>query len=267
MPRAQPHAQSLFLFPIVFGINLIQFSMTRRTVASFVCFSILNSAKKGCVHFSSILSFSAFIQWQMEEKGKERTFISSSAWKPIQVTDFGGTFDHRFLWNFYAVFTTVSSLPFFIYCNRRNFRTPFNFVLFLLSAESTKFCNVRKPCTQNSVSDTALAARKFIAYESSRTLEYEIFTHMILSAITVPWCKKVIIKKCLQRQTKGEVLVPSTFDFFEVFQTFVCVFHTSFRLFTVGGSLKQLGKFSSAQYFSSKLHNKIIIFDLVGFYS
>ena len=23
--RAQPHAQSLFLFPIVFGINLIQF--------------------------------------------------------------------------------------------------------------------------------------------------------------------------------------------------------------------------------------------------
>ena len=32
IPRAQPHAQSLFLFPIVFGINLIHFSMRRRTV-------------------------------------------------------------------------------------------------------------------------------------------------------------------------------------------------------------------------------------------
>ena len=31
-PRAQPHAQSLFLFPIVFGINLIHFSMRKRTV-------------------------------------------------------------------------------------------------------------------------------------------------------------------------------------------------------------------------------------------
>ena len=29
--RAQPHAQSLFLFPIVFGINLIHFSMGRTT--------------------------------------------------------------------------------------------------------------------------------------------------------------------------------------------------------------------------------------------
>ena len=32
IPRAQPYAQSLFLFPIVFGINLIHFSMRRRTV-------------------------------------------------------------------------------------------------------------------------------------------------------------------------------------------------------------------------------------------
>ena len=32
IPRAQPRAQSLFLFPIVFGINLIHFSMRRRTV-------------------------------------------------------------------------------------------------------------------------------------------------------------------------------------------------------------------------------------------
>ena len=32
IPRAQPHVRSLFLSPIVFGINLIHFSMRRRTV-------------------------------------------------------------------------------------------------------------------------------------------------------------------------------------------------------------------------------------------
>ena len=32
IPRAQPHAQSPFLFPISFGINLIHFFMRRRTV-------------------------------------------------------------------------------------------------------------------------------------------------------------------------------------------------------------------------------------------
>ena len=37
----------------------------------------------------------------------------------------------------------------------------------------------------NSVCDTVLAVRKFIAYESSRMLEYEIFTHTKISAITV----------------------------------------------------------------------------------
>ena len=69
------------------------------------------------------------------------------------------------------------------YCNRRNFRTRFNFVL---SAESTKFSSsIRKPCTYNSVCNTVLAVRKFIAYKSSKTLEYEIFTHMKISAITV----------------------------------------------------------------------------------
>ena len=36
IPRAQPHAQSLFLFPIVFGINLIHFFDEKRTVQSFV---------------------------------------------------------------------------------------------------------------------------------------------------------------------------------------------------------------------------------------
>ena len=60
----------------------------------------------------------------------------------------------------------------------------FNFVLFVLSAESTKFSSIRKPCTYNSVCDTVLA-QKFIVYKSSRTLEYEIFTRTKISAIAV----------------------------------------------------------------------------------
>ena len=51
-------------------------------------------------------------------------------------------------------------------------------------AESTKFSSIRKPCTYNSVCDTVLAVQKFIAYESSRTLEYEIFIRTEISAIT-----------------------------------------------------------------------------------
>ena len=41
IPRAQPHAQSLFLFPIVFGINLIHFFDEKKDGAagnSIVCF-------------------------------------------------------------------------------------------------------------------------------------------------------------------------------------------------------------------------------------
>ena len=71
------------------------------------------------------------------------------------------------------------------YCNRRNFRTRFNFVYFVLLAESTKFSSILKQRTHTSVCDTALAVRKLIAYESSRTLEYEIFTRTKISAITV----------------------------------------------------------------------------------
>ena len=37
IPRAQPHAQSLFLFPIVFGINLIHFFDEKKD-GSIVCF-------------------------------------------------------------------------------------------------------------------------------------------------------------------------------------------------------------------------------------
>ena len=73
----------------------------------------------------------------------------------------------------------------FNYCNRRNFRMRFNFVYFVLLAESTKFSSIRKPCPYTNVCDTAVAVRKLIAYESSRTLEYEIFTRTKISAITV----------------------------------------------------------------------------------
>ena len=73
----------------------------------------------------------------------------------------------------------------FAYCDRRNFRTQFNFVLFVCLAESTKFSGIRKPCTYNSVCDTVLAVQKFVAYESSRTREYEIFIPTKISAITI----------------------------------------------------------------------------------
>ena len=71
------------------------------------------------------------------------------------------------------------------YCNRTNFRTRFNFVYFVLLAESTKFSSIRKPYTYTSVSDTTVAVRKFLAYESWQTLEYEIFSRTKISAITV----------------------------------------------------------------------------------
>ena len=72
-----------------------------------------------------------------------------------------------------------------VYCNRTNFRTRFNFVYFVLFAESTKFSSIRKPYTYACVSDTTVAVRKFLAYESWQTLEYEIFTRTKISAITV----------------------------------------------------------------------------------
>ena len=51
IPQAQPHAQSLFLFPIVFGINLIHFFdiSTRKNGAagnSIVCFAASKKTKE-----------------------------------------------------------------------------------------------------------------------------------------------------------------------------------------------------------------------------
>ena len=81
----------------------------------------------------------------------------------------------------------VPSVTPVVYCNRTNFRTRFIFVYFVLLVESTKFSSTRKPYTYTSVSDTTVAVRKFLAYESRQTLEYEIFTCMKISAITVCW--------------------------------------------------------------------------------
>ena len=46
------------------------------------------------------------------------------------------------------------------------------------------FSSIRKPCTCTSISDTALAGRKFIADESSRTPECKTFTLTKISAFT-----------------------------------------------------------------------------------
>ena len=56
---------------------------------------------------------------------------------------------------------------------------------FVLLAESTKFSSIRKPYTYTSVSDTTVIVRKFLAYESWQTLEYEIFSRPKISAMTV----------------------------------------------------------------------------------
>ena len=68
-------------------------------------------------------------------------------------------------------------------CDHRDFHTRFNFVFFVLLAESMKFCGIRKPCTYTRVCDNGFVVQNFIAYESP--LEYEIFTRTKISAITV----------------------------------------------------------------------------------
>ena len=64
-------------------------------------------------------------------------------------------------------------------------KASFNFVYFVLLAESTEFSSIRKPYTYTSVSNTTVAVRKFLAYENQQTLEYKIFTRTKISAITV----------------------------------------------------------------------------------
>ena len=50
--------------------------------------------------------------------------------------------------------------------------------------------------TYTIVSDTTVAVRKFIAYESRQTLEYEIFTRTKISAITVLWPFHLTPSRC-----------------------------------------------------------------------
>ena len=69
--------------------------------------------------------------------------------------------------------------------NRRNLCTRFNFVIFVLLAESTTFCSLRKPYTYTSVCNTAGVVRKLKAYEGPRMLEYKVFTCTKMFSITV----------------------------------------------------------------------------------
>ena len=71
------------------------------------------------------------------------------------------------------------------HCNRRNFCTRFFFIYFVLLAEHTKSNSIRKLSTYASVSDTVLALLKLKAYEDSRILECDTFTHTKTSAILV----------------------------------------------------------------------------------
>ena len=84
-------------------------------------------------------------------------------------------------------------------CNRRKFYTRFNFVFFGILAKSTKFSSIRKLCTCTSVSDTALTARKLLAYEHLRTQEFEISTRtkifFLKSPNNCPKIRKVSVSR------------------------------------------------------------------------
>ena len=75
--------------------------------------------------------------------------------------------------------------PEITYCNSTNFRTPFSLVYFVLLAESTKFSSIRKPYTYTSASDTIVAVRKFLAYESRQNARVGNFSRTKISAIAV----------------------------------------------------------------------------------
>ena len=47
------------------------------------------------------------------------------------------------------------------YFTRRNFRTRFNFVYFVLFAERTKFSGIPKPCKRTSLCETTLVVLNF----------------------------------------------------------------------------------------------------------
>ena len=79
IPRAQPHAQSLFLFPIVFGINLIHFFNEKKNVAagnSIACFatSIPSHATWQCEFYEECELSQWFSVAPFAHKGRWRNF-------------------------------------------------------------------------------------------------------------------------------------------------------------------------------------------------
>ena len=82
-PATQPHAQSLFLFPIVFGIYFSSFSMGRRRrcspVHSIICFgfsiTFLYLFKAGPPWFEFMVIFDFFAPWH--RKSREASFCEN----------------------------------------------------------------------------------------------------------------------------------------------------------------------------------------------
>ena len=84
------------------------------------------------------------------------------------------------------------SLFFFFSCLFLN-----RFPIYFPIVKKKKFEAQKKKYTYTSVSVTTVAARKFLAYESWQTLEYEIFTRTKISAITVCDCRAFsTMKRC-----------------------------------------------------------------------
>ena len=108
IPQAQPHAQSLFLFPIVFGVNWLLIAMSLDLV--FLCFSssahgfyekMKNKQKNDriavrveatSVHLSDSASFPIFAhanhtrEHKHDELGRRRQNVLQSAWKLAQIS-------------------------------------------------------------------------------------------------------------------------------------------------------------------------------------
>ena len=81
IPQAQPHAQSLFLFPIVFGINLIHFSTIKKNGAagnSIVCFAALIACQSRHV-VVQVMWHVAVRRMRMRTVSKSATFLATES--------------------------------------------------------------------------------------------------------------------------------------------------------------------------------------------
>ena len=125
IPRAQPHAQSLFLFPIVFGINLIHFLEEKKDGAdgnSIVCFAASNPCHatwqckfyEECELFRRVERFwqrKVWIQRQSRKEKRRCKFLARKSAKlfPILRCKFLARKNAKLIANFNA--TMVTSLP------------------------------------------------------------------------------------------------------------------------------------------------------------